>query len=439
LTLLAQPEASLQTDGHKRNSPEPAIPVLGLGANWRQFLLLVVVTGFVGAMVGLERAILPLLASREFGLVSASAVLSFIVTFGLTKALTNLASGWLASRLGRRRTLVIGWLLALPVPLIMLVAPSWSWIAAANALLGVSQGLTWSATVVMKIDLVGPARRGLAMGLNEFAGYVAVAGAAVLAAVLAGSLGLRQGPALLGVGIAAVGLLLSLLAVKDTTAHVAAEESALARSPSERTRLRTLLRDSLRRDARLFSASQAGLVNNLNDGLAWGLFPLMLAGAGAGLSKTGWLVALYPATWGLCQLGTGALSDRWRRKPLIVAGMVLQGLALIALAGAGSANEWAAGLVALGVGTALVYPTLLAAVGDSARPSSRAATVGVYRMWRDLGYAAGALLAGVLADSIGPSATIGAVGVLTIASGLGFALRYQESAAASPVRAGMFA
>jgi MFS family permease len=403
--------------------PEPS-PVLGLRENWRQFSLLVVVSAFVGAMVGLERAVLPLLAAGEFGLVSASAALLFIVTFGITKAFTNLFAGWLVGRRGRRWALIAGWMVALPVPIIILVAPSWPWIVGANALLGVSQGLTWSTTVLMKIDLVGPARRGFAMGLNEFAGYFAVGAAAFVSTVVAERTGLRTGPAYLGIAIAITGLLLSLFLVRDTTRYAQHEELSRPRTAVDGPdSVRALLRQSLWADPRLFSLSQAGLVNNLNDGLAWGLFPLLFAGAGLPLRDIGWLVSLYPVTWGICQLGTGALSDRWNRKRLIVAGMVLQGGALLAIAGSRTLAAWAVALTALGIGTALVYPTLLVAVSDTARPVSRAASLGVYRMWRDLGYAVGALIAGALADILDTNGAIAAVGLLTIASGLGVARR----------------
>jgi MFS family permease len=402
----------------------PTSPVLGLRENWRQFSLLVVVSAFVGAMVGLERTVFPLLATGEFGIASTSAVLSFIATFGLTKAITNLFAGWLVGRQGRRRTLITGWLVGLPVPFVILFAPSWSWIVGANALLGVSQGLTWSTTVIMKIDLVGPARRGFAMGLNEFAGYVAVAAAAFASALVAERTGMRAGPAYLGISIAITGLLLSVFLVRDTTGHAQLEERSLPRTSVDGPgSILDLLRQSLWPDPRLFSLSQAGLVNNLNDGLAWGLFPLLFAAAGLPLGEVGWLVALYPATWGICQIGTGALSDRLDRKRLIVAGMIIQGGALLAIAAARTPRTWAVALTMLGIGTALVYPTLLVAVSDGVRPVARAAALGVYRMWRDLGYVAGALTAGVLADFLNVNAAIAAVGVLTLASGLGVAVR----------------
>ena len=398
---------------------------LGLSANWRQFSLLVIVNGFVGAMVGLERAVLPIVAVNDFGIASTAAALSFIATFGLTKAISNLAAGWLMELRGRRRTLIIGWLVGLPVPVLILWAPTWWWIVAANALLGVNQGLTWSTTVVMKIDLVGPRRRGLAMGLKESAGYVAVAIAALASGFAATSFGLRAGPAYLGVMIWAVGFLLSWLFVQDTSAHVELEEAPRP-SVTERPRIAHLLRQSLWSDRALFSVSQAGFINNLNDGLAWGIFPLLFVASGLSVRQTSAMAAIYPAVWGISQLGTGALSDRWGRKWLIVAGMIVQGMALVAIALTRGPVAWGIALVALGIGTALVYPTLLAAVGDIARPSWRAATVGVYRLWRDLGYVAGALVAGALADAFGVPAAIGAIGVMTAASGVIFGTRFRQ-------------
>ena len=399
---------------------------LGLAANWQQFALLVVVNSFVGAMVGLERAVLPIVAVNEFGIGSTAAVLSFIATFGLTKALSNVAAGWLMDHRGRRNTLVLGWLLGLPVPLLILWAPSWWWIVGANALLGVNQGLTWSTTVVMKIDLVGPRRRGLAMGLNEFAGYIAVAIAAFGSGLAATNFGLRVGPAYLGLAICTVGLLLSLLFVRETSAHVELEEANLSRLTAP-PRLRQLLRQSLWWDRGMFSLSQAGFMNNLNDGVAWGVFPLLFVAAGLSVRELSALAAIYPATWGICQLGTGELSDRWGRRWLIVAGMTVQGLALVTMALLHGPFAWIIALVALGFGTALVYPTLLAAVGDIARPSWRGAMVGVYRLWRDLGYVAGALLAGVIADAFGVATAIGVIGVMTAASGLVFGIRFRET------------
>jgi MFS family permease len=406
-------------------------PLLGLRANWRQFWLLVLINAFVGAMVGLERTVLPLIAEREFGLASKGAALSFIVTFGLTKALANLAAGRLSERIGRKRVLVAGWVAALPVPFLVMWAPTWSWIIFANVLLGINQGLAWSTTVVMKIDLVGPKQRGFAMGLNEFAGYLAVAVSAFVTGLIATRYGLRPEPFYLGIAFASVGLALSLLFVRDTRAHADVESRMRAsRTPDEEPPTpRALFAQVSWRDPALSSASQAGLVNNLNDGLAWGLFPLYFAAAGLSVREIGILAAVYPATWGLVQLWTGALSDRWGRKGLITYGMLVQGLALLGMTMARGFLAWTASAIALGIGTAMVYPTLLAAVGDVAHPSWRASAVGIYRLWRDLGYAVGALLAGALADALGMSAAIGVIGALTIASGVLVAVRMPETLA----------
>jgi MFS family permease len=407
---------------------------LGLRANWRQFWLLVLINAFVGAMVGLERTVLPLLAEREFGLASKSAALSFIATFGVVKALTNLFAGRLGDAHGRRRVLIAGWVAALPVPFLVIWAPAWSWIVLANVLLGVNQGLAWSTTVIMKIDLVGPKRRGLAMGLNEFAGYLAVALSALATGYLAARYGLRPTPFYLGIAFAVAGLLLSLLAVRETAGHAAFEASAddqSAHRPDSRAGVRSSTWEIFAlaswRDPALFSASQAGLVNNLNDGLAWGLFPLFFAAAGLTVREIGILAAVYPATWGLCQLWTGALSDRWGRKWLIAGGMLVQSVALAEIAFTRDFLPWLAGGMLLGVGTAMVYPTLLAAVGDVAHPAWRGSAVGVYRLWRDLGYAVGAVLAGVLADAFGMRPAIGAIAGLTAASGLLVAGRMPET------------
>lgn len=379
-------------------------------------------------MVGFERSVLPLVAGKDFGIIAGTSVFSFIASFGLAKAFTNLAAGALADRIGRRALLIAGWLLALPVPFIVLWAPSWAWIVAANALLGISQGLSWSLTVIMKIDLVGPRQRGLAMGLNEFAGYVAVAVAAFASSVAATHYGLRAGPAYLGVAVAALGLILSSLFVRDTSAHARLEQSTHG-DGADKERLpaiTSILRRSMWPDRGLFSASQAGLVNNLNDGLAWGLFPLFFAAKGLSLARVSVLVAAYPAVWGVGQLFTGALSDRIGRKGLIVWGMSLQGVALIALPFTHRYDLWLLEMLMLGVGTAMVYPSLLAAVSDFAQPAWRGRAVGVYRLWRDLGYVAGALLAGVLSDSIGFVSTIFIIGALTIMSGIVARLRWPE-------------
>jgi MFS family permease len=399
-------------------------PRLGIRANLGQFSLLVLVNAFVGAMVGLERSILPALAEEEFHLAARSAVLSFIVAFGVTKALTNYLAGHLSDRLGRKRLLVAGWLLALPVPLLLIWAPSWSWVLAANVLLGASQGLTWSTTVIMKIDLAGPGQRGLAMGLNEFAGYLAVAVTAWATASLAAAHGLRPVPFYLGIGIAVLGLGTSVLFVRETHGHARVEATAHAQ---HELGARALFFRTSVRDRELSSVCQAGLVNNLNDGMAWGLFPLFFAAAGLGLEQIAWLVGLYPAVWGVGQLFTGALSDRLGRKWLIVSGMWLQALGLGVIVAAPGMPAFVTGSAMLGLGTAMVYPTLLATIGDVAHPSWRASAVGVYRLWRDLGYAAGAVIAGVTADALGLDWAIWLVAGLTALSGLVVAVRQRET------------
>ncbi len=392
----------------------------GLRENLAQFSLLVLINGFVGGMVGLERAILPALAEEEFDLVARSAVLSFIVVFGLTKAAVNYAAGRLSDRWGRKGVLVAGWLVALPVPWLLMWAPTWGWVVATNALLGLSQGLTWSTTVVMKIDLAGPRQRGLAMGLNEFAGYLAVGLSALATGYLAVRFGLRPAPFVLGVVFAVAGAVLSILFVRETGSLVRRDEAL----PVDQRQV--FLRTSFT-DPDLASCTQAGFVNNLNDGLAWGLFPLVYAAAGLGLKAIGVLAAIYPVVWGVGQLFTGAASDRLGRKGFIVAGMWVQaaGIALVALTD--SFQGYAAAAVLLGLGTAMVYPTLLAALADVAEPSWRASAVGVYRLWRDSGYAAGAVLAGLVADAFGLEAAVWTVAALTFASGLGVLLRMRET------------
>jgi len=400
---------------------------LGLRANWAQFSLLVLVNAFVGAMAGLERSILPAIAEQEFGIAARTAILSFIVAFGLTKAAANYLAGRLADRLGRKHVLIAGWLIAAPVPFLLMHAPAWRWIVFANVLLGISQGLTWSVTVIMKIDLAGPRSRGLATGLNEFAGYVAVAGSALATAWVATSYGLRPEPFYLGVLFVACGLLLSVLVVRETRDH-AAHESRLIGDSAAPSQREVFWRTTLK-DRNLSSVSQAGLVNNLNDGMAWGLFPIWFAALGMSLAQIGALAAVYPATWGIAQLATGAWSDRVGRKWLIAAGMWMQALGILAVLLAHGMGAATIGALLLGIGTAMVYPTLLAAVGDVAQPSWRASAVGVYRLWRDLGYAAGALLAGVIADRFGLPASIGTVAALTFASGIVVAVRMQETLA----------
>jgi MFS family permease len=389
---------------------------LGLRENLPQFSLLVGINAFVGAMVGLERSTLPLVGEDEFGLASKAAVLSFIVAFGLAKSLTNLGAGALAGRFGRRRLLIAGWAIALPVPLLVALAPSWGWIVAANVLLGVNQGLAWSMTVVMKIDLVGPRRRGLALGLNEAAGYGGVAVAAAVSGWLASELAARDVLVAAGAGIAVVALLLSVVFVRDTAAHVALEQRDRHERPP---RLREAFGAASWRVPALRACSQAGLVNNLNDALAWGLVPLFLAAHGAGVGAIGLVAGVYPAVWGVGQIVTGYWSDRVGRKPLIVGGMLVQAAALALLAAsAGAVGTAAAAAALLGVGTALVYPTLIAAITDAVSPVARAPVVGVYRFWRDMGYVAGGLLAGAVADALGSGGAIAVVAGLTAASGL---------------------
>jgi len=398
--------------------PETPSPIqLGLGANWRQFTLLVVVNAFVGAMVGLERTVVPLIAQADFGLVSKTVVLSFLVSFGIVKALANLFAGQLADRIGRKPLLVAGWLAGLPVPLLIIWAPSWSWIVFANVLLGVNQGLCWSTTVIMKIDLVGPARRGLAMGLNEFAGYVAVSLSALLTGYLAAAHGLRPAPFYPGIAFATLGLLLSVFAVRDTHGHARAEARQRGSEQPRPGFARILLLTSWR-DRALFAASQAGMVNNLNDGMVWGLIPVFLAARGVTLDRIGMVTATYPLVWGIGQLATGALSDRWGRKWMIASGMWVQAVGITAFVVGHSFSSWMAGATLLGIGTALVYPTLLAAVSDVAHPDWRASAVGVYRLWRDSGYAIGAMAAGLLADAFTMPFAITAIAALTFASGV---------------------
>jgi MFS family permease len=406
----------------------------GLRENAAQFALLVAVNALVGGMLGQERTVLPLLAERTFHLDAYTAALTFILAFGIAKAATNYLAGTWSDRFGRKPVLVAGWLVALPVPPLLIWAPTWGWVVAANMLLGVSQGLTWSTTVIMKIDLVGPDRRGLAMGFNEAAGYAAVAATALGTGYLASRYGLRPEPFYVGIAYAALGLGLSTLAVRETRDYARLEADApTTRGNRRQDRLHGGLTDrevftktSLKEPA-LSAASQAGLVNNLNDGLAWGLFPVLFAAAGLSVARIGVLAALYPAVWGAAQLVTGAWSDRAGRKPLIVGGMLTQAAALAFVAAADTFAVWAGAAVLLGAGTAMAYPTLLAAVGDVAHPAWRARAVGVYRLWRDAGFAVGALLAGVLADAFGVRSAVWAVAVLTAASGGVVAVRMYET------------
>ncbi|AIF48502.1 MFS transporter [Dyella japonica] len=389
---------------------------LGLKENWRQFAWLVLINAFVGGMVGIERTVVPLIGAETFHIASTTLITSFIVSFGVVKALANLVSGHLADTWGRKRVLVIGWLLGLPVPFIIITAPSWEWIVAANVLLGLSQGFAWSMTVIMKVDLVGPKSRGLAVGLNEFAGYVAVGATAFLTGYLASRHGLRPVPIYLGIGYAVLGTLLSMLAVRDTREHVRTEtrdanDSAASLSFREVFALTTY------RNRDLFAASQAGLVNNLNDGMSWGIFPLFFTSLGMGVERIGILKAVYPVVWGVGQVVTGPLSDRWGRKGLIVAGMWVQAAGLFLTAATGHFAWWLVASVLLGVGTAMVYPSLIAAVSDASAPAWRARSLSVYRFWRDLGYAIGALSAGLIADRFGFATAIQSIGALTFVSG----------------------
>ncbi|APX04649.1 MFS transporter [Arthrobacter sp. QXT-31] len=411
--------------GRRSGAPREGV-VLGLRQNTAQFILLVAVNALVGGTLGQERTVLPLLANQVFLQDLYTSALTYILAFGLAKAATNYFAGTLSDRYGRKPVLVAGWLIALPVPVMLILGPSWGWIVAANVILGISQGLTWSTTVIMKMDLVGPSRRGLAMGLNEAAGYLGVAGTAVTTGYIAADYGLRPGPFLLGAAYIALGLGLSVLAVKETrdfarlesAGHAAARADAHAELGNRQIFTLTSFRDKS-----LSSVSQAGMVNNLNDGLAWGLFPLLFAAGGLTIGTIGILAAVYPAVWGAGQLVTGALSDRYGRKPLIVAGMLIQAAALGMIAVGTGFGIWLTGAILLGAGTAMVYPTLLAAIGDVAHPAWRARSVGIYRLWRDGGFAVGALLSGVLADAYGIPAAVAVVGALTALSGIIVALR----------------
>lgn len=408
-------------------SARPAI--LGLRQNLAQFMLLVAINALVGGTLGQERTVLPLLATQTFHLDLYTGALTYILAFGLSKAAMNYFAGTLSDRYGRKPVLIAGWLAAVPVPLMLILAPSWGWIVAANVLLGISQGLTWSTAVIMKMDLVGPRQRGLAMGFNEAAGYLGVAATALATGYLATTYGLRPAPFLLGAAYIALGLGLTVLAVKEThhhakteaTQHTAAHDSTHAGLTTGQVFTLTSFKDRS-----LSAASQAGLVNNLNDGLAWGLFPILFAGAGLSLGQIGILAAAYPAAWGASQLVTGAASDRWGRKWFITLGMLVQAAALAITASAQSFGPWLVAAIILGLGTAMVYPTLLAAIGDVAHPAWRARSVGVYRLWRDGGFAIGALLSGLLADMYGIPAAIAAVAGITAVSGLLVAVRMRS-------------
>ena len=418
----------------KTSSPQPpgqrVAITLGLRQNLAQFMLLVAVNALVGGTLGQERTVLPLLAEKVFQLDHYTSALTYILAFGAAKAATNYFAGTLSDRYGRKPVLIAGWLIALPVPLLLIFGPSWGWIVAANVVLGISQGLTWSTTVIMKMDLVGPERRGLAMGLNEAAGYLGVAGAALATGYIASIYGLRPGPFLLGAAFIAVGLGLSVVTIRETHHHAKAEAAnhipVRAGSHAELSNRQIFTLTSFR-DKSLSSVSQAGMVNNLNDGLAWGLFPVLFATAGLSIEHIGILAAVYPAVWGAGQLVTGPLSDRIGRKPLIAGGMFVQATALAMVAVGNDFGTWLAAVVLLGAGTAMVYPTLLAAIGDVAHPEWRARSVGIYRLWRDGGFAVGALLSGLIADAYGIPAAVGVVAALTALSGVIVALRMRST------------
>ena len=412
------------TTSESESAVAPRPLALGLKANWPQFALLVVINAFVGGMVGIERTIVPLIGAEEFGTASTTLIVSFIASFGIVKALANLVSGQLADAWGRKRVLILGWLIGLPVPFMLIWAPHWDWIIAANALLGINQGFAWSMTVIMKIDLVGPKSRGLAVGLNEFAGYLAVGATAFLTGYLASLYGLRPVPIYLGIGYALLGALLSILLVRDTRDHVRLESKG-GQAPAA-IGFREVFALTSFRDRNLFAASQAGLVNNLNDGMSWGIFPLFFASFGLGVERIGILKAIYPATWGILQIATGPLSDRWGRKGLIVSGMWVQAGGLLMTAATHDFGWWLIGSLLLGLGTAMVYPSLIAAVSDASHPAWRARSLSVYRFWRDLGYAIGALSAGLIADAFGFAWAIAAIGVLTFLSGALVAVLMRE-------------
>ncbi|ELR71686.1 Major facilitator superfamily (MFS) transporter [Fulvivirga imtechensis AK7] len=391
---------------------------LGLRENWKQFTLLVIINGFVGGMVGLERTILPQIAEADFSIAAKTAILSFIVVFGISKAITNYYTGAWANKIGRKNLLVIGWLVGLPVPLILIYASSWNWIIAANILLGINQGLTWSSTVVMKIDLVGERNRGLAMGLNESAGYLAVGIVAFLTGWMASEYGLRPYPFYLGIGFVIVGLLASFFLIKDTAHHVSTETKS-----SQVKKLKNVFRETTWTNPNLGSITQAGLVNNLNDGMIWGLFPILLANKGFSLVEVGKIVAIYPVVWGLGQLVTGKLADMLAKKSMLFWGMLIQGAVIVAMVFATSFIQFTLLSILLGIGTAIVYPTFLAAIADYTHPVQRANSIGVFRLWRDLGYAIGAILTGITADFFGIDISVILIGGLTVVSALVIGLR----------------
>ena len=394
---------------------------LGLRENWKQFTLLVIINAFVGGMVGLERTILPELAESEFNIAATSSLLSFIVSFGISKALTNYYAGILADKFGRKQLLIAGWIIAIPIPLILIWAPSWSWVVFANILLGVQQGLTWSSTVVMKIDLVGDQQRGLAMGINESAGYLAVGAVAFLSAWIAAEYGIRPAPFYLGLGFAVLGLFLSVFLLRDTIHHVARESTQVSTR-----KLSNIFWETTWKNPNLGSVSQAGLVNNLNDGMVWGLLPVLLMSNGFSLEEVGKVAAVYPVVWGLGQLVTGAMADRLSKKWMLVFGMLIQAIAIGLLVPAVGFSEYIGISIVLGIGTAVVYPTFLAAIADHTHPDQRARSIGVFRLWRDLGYAVGAVVTGIIADLLGIDASVYAIAIITFLSALTIWIRMER-------------
>jgi MFS family permease len=384
---------------------------LGLKENWKQFTLLIIINAFVGGMVGLERTILPQIAEAEFNLAAKTAILSFIIVFGIVKAITNYFTGTLANKLGRKNLLVVGWVIGLPIPFLLIYALDWNWIIAANILLGINQGLTWSSTVVMKIDLVGEKNRGLAMGLNEFAGYLSLAFVGFLTGWIAGEYGLRPYPFYVGIALSVAGLVFSWLFVKDTRGHSSKEAES-----SSVPRLNNVFLNTTWTHKNLGSVTQAGLVNNLNDGMAWGLFPILLASKGLSLAEIGIIIAIYPGVWGLGQLFTGKMADLYSKKLLLFWGMFLQGFALTMLIKAEAFHQYIILSSLLGLGTALVYPTFLASIAENTHPADRPKSIGTFRLWRDLGYAIGALITGIVADSFGVDASVALIAIITIIS-----------------------
>ena len=386
---------------------------LGLKENWKQFTLLVIINAFVGGMVGLERSILPRIADVEFHIAAKTAILSFIIVFGIVKAFTNYYTGALANKFGRKKLLVAGWIIGIPIPFMLMFAPTWGWIIAANVLLGINQGLTWSSTVVMKIDLVGEKQRGFAMGLNEFAGYIAVALVAFLTGWIASEYGIRPYPFYIGIGLVFFGLMSSIFFIKDTKHHVAKEITT-----NTIPRLKNIFWDTTWKNKNLGSVTQAGLINNLNDGMAWGIFPILLATKGFTIAQIGIITAIYPAVWGIGQLLTGKMADKFCKKDMLYTGMLIQAIALIALIWANSMLHYVVLSSILGWGTAMVYPTFLATIAENTNPQDRAKSIGIFRLWRDLGYAIGAILTGIIADLISINAAIIFIGLLTLASAL---------------------